>query len=194
MCNLNLCLDLEMFPQISQGWVISLSMWFASMWVLTFWARKVSRLSWFTLTSLTIVEKINHGLNLKTPHVCIWLGVGVCSSSRYPWGRVWLMPKQSCRSQSLCHPHRPRSHLQSPCHFSTLQRLTWIFPGNYSTWGKAFSEFCIMLFTTGWSSDMQGVHCQIKRQHIVNNPEVDLRWKVCQDNALEIKVVIREFS
>ena len=36
LCNLNPCLDLEIFPQMSQGWETSLIMWLASMCVIIF--------------------------------------------------------------------------------------------------------------------------------------------------------------
>ena len=55
------------------------------------------------------------------------------------------MPRLLCGSQSVCHLHRPRSHLPSPCHFEIFQRLISNFPGNRSTGGKVFlnSAFCI---------------------------------------------------
>ena len=43
-----------------------------------------------------------------------------------------------CGSGSVCHLHIPRSHQQSPGHFSTLQKQSSDFPGNHSTWGKVF--------------------------------------------------------
>ena len=43
-----------------------------------------------------------------------------------------------CGSGSVCHLHIPRSHQQSPGHFSTLQMQSSDFSGNRSTWGKVF--------------------------------------------------------
>ena len=54
------------------------------------------------------------------------------------------MPIPPCAFQFACHLHRPRSHLQSPCHSEIFQMLNLDFPGNRSTWGKVFSEFCIL--------------------------------------------------